>query len=156
VQQVAPTQQPMRAPQPGILKPNDTPTIEATPPGALPVIAPAMIVAKWPQTLKALEKYSTTGPAVLEQFTVLRVDGNLLYMGTQDVVYYKRLAGQDQKLKAISRALHDVHSVWLRVQVELMGDAARQGNTESRASEDPLLSAARDLGARVLPESPQD
>jgi DNA polymerase-3 subunit gamma/tau len=156
VQQVAAAQQPMRAPQPGILKPDDNPTIEATPPGALPVIAPAMIVAKWPQTLKALEKYSTTGPAVLEQFTVLRVDGNLLYMGTQDVVYYKRLAGQDQKLKAISRALHDVHTVWLRVQVELMGDAARQGNTESRASEDPLLSAARDLGARVLPESPQD
>ena len=93
---------------------------------------------------------------MLEQFTVLRVDGNLLYMGTDSVVYYKRLAGQDQKLKAISRALHDVHSLWLRVQVELMGDAARQGNTESRASEDPLLGAARELGARVLPDTPQD
>lgn len=148
--------QPMAAAPAGLKKPDDTPTIEALAPGAPPVITPALIVAKWAATLKALEKYSSTGPAVLEQFKVLRVDGNLLYMGTDSVVYYKRLAGQDQKLKAISRALHDVHSLWLRVQVELMGDAARQGNTESRASEDPLLSAARDLGARVLPESPQD
>ncbi len=148
--------QPMAAAPAGHKKPDDTPTIEALAPGAPPLITPALILAKWAATLKALEKYSSTGPAVLEQFKVLRIDGNLLYMGTDSVVYFKRLAGQDQKLKAISRALHDVHSLWLRVQVELMGDAARQGNTESRASEDPLLSAARDLGARVLPESPQD
>lgn len=138
-------------------KADDIPTIEISAPGTPPVVTPAEVVAKWSATLKALEKYSSTGAPVLEQFKVLRVDGNLLYIGTNSVVYYKRLAGQDQKLKAISRALHDVHSHWLRVQVELMGDAARQeGNTVSQASEDPLLSAARDLGARVLPETPQD
>ncbi|NOG48303.1 MAG: DNA polymerase III subunit gamma/tau [Chloroflexi bacterium] len=98
----------------------------------------------------------STGPAVLEHFKISRVDGNLLYIATDNVVYYRRLAGQDQKLKAISRALNDVHDLWLRIQVELVGDAARQGNTDSQVAEDPFLTTARELGAHVLPDSPNE
>lgn len=132
------------------------PTIESTPPGTPPIIAPADVAQKWGQTLKALERYSSTGPAVLEHFKISRVDGNLLYIATDNVVYYRRLAGQDQKLKAISRALNDVHDLWLRIQVELVGDAVRQGNTDSQVAEDPFLTTARELGAHVLPDSPNE
>lgn len=137
--------------------PTDTLTIEPSAPGAPPVIQPSFIVAKWAETLRALVKYSSTGPAVLEYFKVQRIDGNLLYIATNTDVYYRRLAGQEPKLQAISRALYDVHKVWLRVQVELTGETAQSGGSvgQGSSSNDPLLSAARDLGARVQPEIPE-
>lgn len=146
-----------RPAKPAAAPPTDNLTIEPTAPGAPPIIQPSLIMAKWGETLRALTKYSSTGPAVLEYFKVQRVDGNLLYISTNTDVYYRRLAGQEPKLQAISRALYDVHQVWLRVQVELTGETAQSGGSASRGSsqEDPLLSAARELGARVSPENPE-
>lgn len=132
-------------------------SIEPTAPGAPPIIPPAQVAAKWAEAVRALGKYSSTGPAVLEYFKVQRIDGNLLYISTNVEVYYKRLAGQEPKLQAISRALYDVHQVWLRVQVELSGETAHSGGSAGRgsSSNDPLLNAARELGAHVTPELPE-
>ncbi|MCU0475092.1 MAG: DNA polymerase III subunit gamma/tau [Anaerolineae bacterium] len=138
-------------------KATDSLTIEPTAPGAPPIIQPSLVSAKWGEMLDALGRYASTGPAVVEYFKVQRIDGNLLYISTNNELYYKRLAGQEPKLQAISRALYDVHQVWLRVQVELSGEAAHSGGSAGRGSpsDDPLLNAARELGARVLPESPE-
>jgi len=154
----APAQSGRAAKPAAVLMPTDNLTIEPSAPGAPPVIQPSAIVAKWGEMLRALTKYSSTGPAVLEYFKVQRIDGNLLYIATHTDVYYRRLAGQEPKLQAISRALYDVHTLWLRVQVELTGETAQSGGSVGRgssSSDDPILSAARDLGARVQPETPE-
>ena len=67
------------------------PPPEAIPPGAPPVVEPAVVREKWNIALKALYRYSKNGPDLMQYFRVVRVDGNTLYLGTDNTLYYEKL-----------------------------------------------------------------
>lgn len=127
----------------------DLPDVEATPPGATPVISPAAIQQKWPQMLKALYKYSSTGPDVVQHYHVHRVDGNVVYIGTSDEFLFGRLDGQEEKLSVVERALYDVHQVRVRVRCTLVDETGKGSATKPGDVDDPLLSLGLELGGQL-------
>ena len=158
VQQVI-VQQPPGQQQPA--QPAPTERFEATP-GKPPVIQPSVIQDRWDDMLKALYKYSRSGPDVVQAYRVQRVDGNVVYLCTDDNFLYGRLSGQDEKLHVIEKALYDVHQMRLNVQVTLVDNMAKAENGDSKAEpiDDPVISQALELGAKIdtvePPEPPED
>jgi DNA polymerase-3 subunit gamma/tau len=122
--------------------------VEPTPPGTPPVIAKELIDARWRDMLRALHQINQSAPAVVEHFIVQRVDGNTVYIATEDEFYYGRLHGQKEKLKVIEMALRKVHNVKLRVQVVMASGAKPNAETVEAADvpDDPLFSTLMELG----------
>ncbi len=125
------------------------------PPGAPPLIPASVIQEKWGQMLRALYRYSKTGPGLMEQFRVVRVDGNVVTIGSESSIYVERLLAPE-KLQVLERALMDVHRVRLAVKVvQISGDqhlpAAGRYDVD-----DPLLSEAAQLGAQITPRDPDE
>lgn len=132
------------------------PDIEPTAPGTPPLIPVAAILERWEDMLRAVLRYSSTAPGVLQYYRVQRVDGNTVYLATTDSLYFSRLHGQPEKLKVIEKALRDVHRERVRVQVVLVEnfDHMSEGGGEVKKSskklpDNPLLAAARELGADI-------
>ncbi len=141
-QQAAPKQ---KSQQP----PPDFPEAEITPPGAPPVVPVTQIRERWTEMLKVLHRYSSTGPDVVQHFRALRVDGNLIYIGTDNKFYYDRL-DDPKKLNVLERALSEVHRIRLRTQIALVENLEQATNGDSHPSnpdiDDPLLSEGLNLG----------
>jgi len=99
--------------------------------------------------LKVLHRYSSTGPDVVQHFRALRVDGNLIYIGTDNKFYYDRL-DDPKKLNVLERALSEVHRIRLRTQIALVENLEQATNGDSHPSnpdiDDPLLSEGLNLG----------
>ncbi len=123
---------------------------EATP-DKPPVIQPSVIQDRWEDMLKAMHKYSRSGPDVVQNFRVQRVDGNIVYLCTNNNFLYGRLNGQDEKLHVIEKALWDVHKMRLNVQVILVDNLAKTENDDGKSGtiDDPLISQALELGAKI-------
>jgi DNA polymerase III subunit gamma/tau len=128
------------------------PEVEALPPGTPSVIQVSVITQYWNDMLRALSKYSSSAPGVVQHFRAHRVDGNQLYLCTDNELFFGRLNGQHEKLKVIEKALYDVHKTRLKVQVLLVdnfeGTGAAQPDTPF---DDPLLSLGAQLGAEIKP-----
>jgi DNA polymerase-3 subunit gamma/tau len=138
--------------------PTDRPPVETTLPGAPPVISPAEIQQRWLDMLKAVNKYSSTGASVLEHYQVHHVDGNLVYICTDNELYFSRLNSQKQKLGVVERALYDVHKIGLRVQVVLVDDLSQVSDLENPTVEnvdDPLIMQGLELGGKIGGEAPE-
>lgn len=118
-----------------------------------PVIDPQTVQERWAEMLRILNKLNRSAPAVLQHYRVNKIEGNVLYIATDNELYFKRLHGEEQKLSVVERALWEVHKVGLRVQVKLV-DA--MDNTRSPDEivdlNDPLLQEARQMGAQIKPE----
>lgn len=130
--------------------------VETAPPGASPAVPASRINQEWPQVLKALARYSKTSPDVMQYFRAFRVEGNVVWLATDNKVYYDRIYGQAQKLEVIMRVLQEVFRVPLKVQIALVstaelragGDAAKSKPVDAN---DPLLSAGLEMGATIRP-----
>jgi DNA polymerase III subunit gamma/tau len=133
----------------------DFPEAEITPPGAPPMVAMSAVRDRWVEMLKVLNRYSSTGPAVVQHFRPLRIDGNLVYIATDKNLYYDRL-NDPKKLNVLERAMSEVHKVRLRVQLALVDDLDRATTGDTTASpvdlDDPLLSEGLDLGGVIKSE----
>jgi DNA polymerase-3 subunit gamma/tau len=136
----------------------ETAAFEDMPPGSPPVVPASAIQEHWKEFLKALYHYSSSGPAVLEQFRVQKVEGNLVYLCTDTNVFYDRLYGQREKLNAIERALYDVHGVGLRAKVLLVDDISNMGGDASSSQEidDPVISMGIELGGQLKSDDDGD
>jgi DNA polymerase III subunit gamma/tau len=140
------------APQPPEQPPaaQEQPPIEQAPPGTPPVITATVVQERWGEMLRALYNRNRSAPDVLKAYRVHRVDGNTVYIGTDDEFLFGRLDGQTEKLSIIEAALHDVHGVRLRVQCVLVN---KQGEGKSRAAadpvDDPVLSMGLELGGQI-------
>jgi DNA polymerase-3 subunit gamma/tau len=142
--------QPMAlAAQPG-LPPQTT---EVMPPGAAPIVPASVIQERWMDMLKVLHRYSSTGPDLMKYFRVLRVDGNTVWLATENNLFYDRLQAPE-KIQLLERVLSQVHGVGLRVKIALTngGDTGNTGGGSLPYDpNDPLLAAGRELGAEIKP-----
>lgn len=132
----------------------DMPRAESTPPNSPPVVAPSQVQDRWMDMLKALYRYSSTGPDVVQHFRVQRVDGNNVYITTDNSFYFSRLYKHPEKIAVVERALLDVHGVQLRVHVTRSDREGQPSAAREADMDDPLLSLARDLGGQV--QEPDD
>ena len=138
-------------------------------PDATPVIASAMVNEKWDKVLRALYKYSKTAPDVMRYFKAQRVEGSIVFLCTDNDVYFKRIQPYPEKRQAIEKALSDVFHAQLTVQVvmvnsgelEAMNNGATMEGSAAIDSSDSLLSTGIELGAEIKkldnpPPLPQD
>nr|MBA3874321.1 hypothetical protein [Anaerolineae bacterium] len=129
------------------------PPVETMPPGAPPVVEPAVIREKWNIALKALYRYSKNGPDLMQYFRVVRVDGNTLYLGTDNTLYYEKLQ-YPEKIQVLERVFYEVHRVRLHVRLMMVsGNELQDAPVESQGFDpnDPLLSEGAQLGAKITP-----
>jgi DNA polymerase-3 subunit gamma/tau len=125
-------------------------------PDATPVVASAAINEKWERVLKAMARYSSTSPELMRYFRALRVEGNVVYLCTDNELFFNRIQPYPEKLGVIEKALADVFRMSIRVQVVKVtvqemaavssGSAAVGGTVDTS---DPLLSTGIELGAEV-------
>jgi DNA polymerase-3 subunit gamma/tau len=119
-------------------------------PGAPPVMSLQDFNARWRQFIAALTAMQAP---VVEQFRALKIEGNVVYLATDNPIYYQRLYGQTEKLTAIERKLRAVYDIALRVQVVLVDDfdARVGGNTPSPGDvpDRPIFNKAREVGGKI-------
>lgn len=138
--------------------PQDRPAVEPTTPGAPAVISPVAVNQKWRETLQAVSQYSSTGASVLAQYRVHHVDGNLVYLCTDNELFFNRLSGFPQKIGVIEQALYDVHKIGLRVQVIRVADMSQINIAENEnipTIDDPVIQEGLELGAQLNRKSPK-
>ncbi|GAB4513420.1 MAG: hypothetical protein OHK0046_14080 [Anaerolineae bacterium] len=118
-----------------------------TAPGSPPVIPPSVVQAKWSDMLRALYRLNRTAPEVVEKYRVFKVDGNVVYICTDDEFLFRRLEGQQAKLEIIETALFNIHNVPLNVQVVLVDDTGQQRDNDD--IDDPVIRTVLELGGEI-------
>ena len=145
--------QPAFAPPPQAAQQIAAPPLEVMTPGAPPVIEPSIVREKWNIALKALYRYSKNGPDLMQYFRVVRVDGNTLYLGTDNALYYEKLQ-YPEKIQVLERVFFEVHRVRLHVRLTMVGpNELQDAPVEAQGFDlsDPLLSEGAQLGAKITP-----
>ncbi|MCL4255859.1 MAG: hypothetical protein KJ043_19030, partial [Anaerolineae bacterium] len=154
VQQVVqqPSSQPTIVP-----KPSQAPPPEEVPnqTGAPPIIPKERIFADWDELLKVLHRINKQAPAVLEYYRVQRVEGNTVYLATDNQLYFDRLYNQAEKLAVIEVAFKTLYQKRLRVQVVLVSDIQQLDRELDPKLKDPIAQEAVTLGGEVKPDAPK-
>jgi DNA polymerase-3 subunit gamma/tau len=134
--------------------PQSTPTphqpVEETPPGAPPVIPLPTIKEKWVDMLRQLGRLNKTGPDVVQHFWAIKVDGNTVYLGTDNGLFFERLQ-HPTKLELVERSLSIVHRIPLRVKIVMSSGGGGEAGAPMIDADDPLLAHGRELGAEIKP-----
>jgi DNA polymerase III gamma/tau subunit len=125
------------------------PQVEATP-NIPAVVSPGEVSARWGDMLHLLGQKNATAPAVVEQFRVVRVDGNVVVIGANSEIYVSRLK-VPEKVKLVEWALSNVHRVPLRVDIVLSNTDTSPAGASNIDMNDSLLEEARKLGAEIHP-----
>lgn len=149
VQYIAPQQSHQPQPSPDAAP---QPPVEAAP-GAPPVVELTAVREKWGQMLFLLGKRSSNAPEVMRYFKVLRVDGNVIHLGTETYLYYEKLQ-VPEKVQLIEQVLSHVHKTPLRLKIVLLnsGESAEDAApSETVDMNDPLVSLGAELGAEIKP-----
>lgn len=123
--------------------------VEPNKPPAIPL---STLRERWEAVLRALQRYSSTSRGVMDYFRVLRIDGNVVTLGTDQDFYYKRIAAAEDKKRLIERAFYDVFRIPVRVHVALVSDLGANERNESAVNvdrDDPLISTGIEFGAEV-------
>ena len=120
------------------------PPVEA---GAGPDITLGDVRAKWDTMLRVLHNLNKQAPAVVSQFQPVRVDGDLIVIGSPDDVYVERLDHPD-KISVLEQAFSRVHNTALRVRVTHIAPQPERPGAAEHAG-DPLLSLGLELGGEI-------
>lgn len=154
VQQMNPKAQAQQSAQPVELPP-----AEATAPGAPPLVPTATVQNKWMDMLRVLNHLNQSAPAVVEKFRVQRVDGNVVYLMTDNELFLKRLQHPD-KIRIVEHALLQVHNERLLVKLSLVDNIEQVGtvttDVQADVADDPVLSLGLELGGQVRDEPLDD
>ncbi len=116
---------------------------------AAPGISLADVRAKWDTMLTALMRINQQAPAVVSHFQPVRVDGDLIVIGSPESVFVERLDYPD-KLGVLEQAFSRVHGAALRVRVVLITEQPERPGAAEHA-DDPLLSLGMELGGEIGP-----
>ena len=134
------------------------PQAEATP-GIPAVVSTAAVQDKWRYTLSTLYQHNRSAPAIVEHFRVLRVEGNVVVLGTDNDLYLERLQHPD-KLRILEWVLTNIHKIPLRVRLMKTDGSEPAGGEPAPAHavdmNDPLVSLGLELGAEIKPATGDD
>lgn len=127
--------------------------VEELPPGEPPIIPLEDVRQHWNNVLQVVYRYSSSAPAVMQNFRVQRVEGNTVTLATDKEFYLKRLQ-HPEKLQLIEFALKETHKKALKVRLALVENVENLGSGESATaktrSDDPFITAAKEqLGAEI-------
>jgi len=131
------------------------PPEEITPVGAPPVIPKQKISQDWGQLLKVLHGINKNAPAVLEYYRVQKVEGNVIFLATENQLYFDRLYNQPEKLGVIEEAFKRMYQQRMRVQVTLVSDINQLEREFDPHIDDPIVQEAVELGGEVKKDSPK-
>ncbi|MCK6578874.1 MAG: DNA polymerase III subunit gamma/tau [Anaerolineae bacterium] len=115
-------------------------------------VSSASINEKWKTVLQRMMRYSKTAPEIMRHFRAHHVEGNVVYLGTDNDTYFSRIQPYPEKRTVIERALADVFRAPLTVQVIKV--SSQELNTASapitaEAANDLLLATGLELGAQI-------
>jgi DNA polymerase III subunit gamma/tau len=141
-----PAQSPSQAAEPA--EPQQVPP---DPPGTPPLIPASQISARWEDVLRTMFRYNEAAPEVMRYYHVLKVEGNVVTLATNEEMVYQRINPYPQKKLIVERALYDVFGQQMRINVVLTSaDAAGESAAPKAApTDDPLIAAGTELGGRV-------
>ncbi|MDX2075253.1 MAG: DNA polymerase III subunit gamma/tau [bacterium] len=135
--------------------PAPPPPPEDLPVGAPPLIPKQQIANDWGELLKVLNRINKNAPAVLEYYRVQKVDGNTVYLATDNQLYFERLYNQYEKLSVIEAAFKAHYQQRLRIQVVLVSDINQLDRELDPRLKDPIAQEAIVLGGEVAKDSPK-
>jgi DNA polymerase-3 subunit gamma/tau len=138
---------PARPPQPPPPEADDLPAAE---PGTVTL---ALVNEAWPRVLGMIAQRSSTSQAVMQYFRPLRVEGDVIVLGTTNTLYFNRIAPYPEKKKVIEEAVSRVFRKRLRVQLQMIGENGDESSTGGAVPQaaDSLLSTGLEFGARITP-----
>ena len=97
-------------------------------------------------------RYNKNIPPLLEHAHVRRIEGNRLVLGVQDEFFRQKIA-DPKRARVIEQAIHDLHQVKLRIDVQVVDGVAAPSESPAAAAassaDDPLVAAGRELGGVV-------
>jgi hypothetical protein len=113
-----------------------------------------VIQSRWNDLLRNLTDMQA---AVMQFYRVQKVDGNVVYLCTDNRTHFERMNGHTDKLRVLEKAISKLHQARLRVRVVLVDSFDGLGSIEKPARQlpdDPLFSAAMQLGAEIHEDKP--
>ncbi len=121
-----------------------------------PSVSTAAIREKWERVVSAMYKYSKILPPMMPYFRVQRVVGNIVYLCTDNAVFFGRVQPYPDKRQVIEKALADIFQKPLSVQIVMVKPQEMEAATEtvltadtSVDTSDSLLSTGLELGAEI-------
>lgn len=132
--------------------------------GQPPVIPALVIHQKWSDMLRVLFKLNQGAPPVVEKFRVQKVDGNVVFICTNEKFYFERL-NYPEKIAVVEHALKTIHRIPLRVQLALVtelpqvpmdGGGGETNDSGDTPIDDPVLSMGLELGGRIKTDDKPD
>ncbi|NDJ61113.1 MAG: DNA polymerase III subunit gamma/tau [Chloroflexi bacterium] len=134
---------------------------EATSPGAPPVIPTETVAAQWEAVLKQMGHIHRTSPEVMKHFRVHHVEGNTVFLCTDNEFFFGRVNPHPEKRQIVERALTDHFRQPLRIQLLQVTEAEMAAPTavseaQPTDAKDPLLDIAKRRGAQIRPATPDD
>ncbi len=129
--------------------------IEATAPGAPPVVSVSLIREQWLATQKVARRLNSNLPALMEFAQARQVDGNRVIIGVTNDIFREKLEAPDKR-DALEKALQQVHKVSLKIQVMLVDNIQQSVEADSMDMSDPLVSLGLELGAEIRPPDDQE
>lgn len=120
-------------------------------PGTAPVLPVGVIQNKWSDVLRMAGSQNKAAPAAIEQLRVVRIEGNVVVMSTNDDLILEKFKDL-KRLQLLEWALSNVHKIQLRAKVV----AVQHENSTTTAKtvvniNDPLLQEGLELGAEIHP-----
>ena len=121
-------------------------------PGEPPAYSAAKIHQGWMDIRRQAYRYNKNIPPLLEHAHVRRIEGNRLVLGVQDEFFRQKIA-DPKRARVIEQAIHDLHQVKLRIDVQVVDGVAAPSESPAAAAassaDDPLVAAGRELGGVV-------
>jgi hypothetical protein len=122
--------------------------VEATLPGAPPVVSASVIREQWLKTQQVARRLNSNLPALMDYAQARHVDGNRVIIAVTNDIFREKLETPDKR-EALEKALHNVHKVALKVQIVLVDSLEQPQEDAAMDLNDPLVSLGLELGAEI-------
>ncbi len=133
-----------------IASPESAPEVPHVP-GTPPVVGVGAIQNKWMDVLRMAGNQNKAAPAAIEQLRVLRVEGNVVVLSSNDDLIFEKFKDV-KRIQLLEWALSNVHKIQLRAKVILAQHENMPKTVKSTVDvNDPLLQEGLELGAEIHP-----
>lgn len=110
----------------------------------------AEINKRWEKILSRIRRYSRTAPEVMKYFRAHRVDGAVIFLATDNEMYFRRIEPFPEKRMVIEKALSEEFGAELKIRIVMAGgDSGSAADLTDDESHDSLIATGIELGAQV-------